>query len=523
VLEIPEKPNIIFLLYDHQAYYGHGEMGVGPKIHRPNFEKFASEGINFTRAYCCTPLCAPARRSMLTGLFSHTHKEYTNMSFHEFEYDTYLEKLSEVGYKNYYYGKWHAGPGTALDHKCEGFNYPDYNNPYTKPEYKEYIEAHNLPRFQVRIKHSFMDPNNNLWGALEDKQFKVGDLHTIDGDALNEHCTGVMTTPKESHEAFFLANLACDKLRELAKSDSGESFHLRVDFWGPHQPYYATQEFIDLYPPEKIPEHPSFGDDLKNKPKVYRSEYNHPLHKTGRIIIPNPVPWSVWAEVCAINYAQQTLIDEAAGLILDTIKELGLAENTFIIWTTDHGDGLACHGGHFDKDSYMPEEMMRIPMAIKLPGVIPSGQVSEKLVSNIDIGPTILEVAGTSFIHPIDGRDLMPILKNKDAEWEDDLMCETEGHFSVHLGRMLVMDRYKYIYNERDWDELYDLKEDPFELKNLIRDENYSEILADMKSRLEKWRKRTKDSMTIRDVRKDRIRYVKENANRSTLLNLDPS
>ncbi len=79
---MPEKPNIVFLLFDHQAYYGHGEMGVGPKIHRPNFDKFASEGIRFTRAYCCTPLCAPARRSMLNGLFAHTHKEYTNMSFH---------------------------------------------------------------------------------------------------------------------------------------------------------------------------------------------------------------------------------------------------------------------------------------------------------------------------------------------------------------------------------------------------------------------------------------------------------
>ena len=85
------------------------------------------------------------------------------------------------------------------------------------------------------------------------------------------------------------------------------------------------------------------------------------------------------------------------------------------------------------------------------------------------------------------------------------------------------MDRYKYIYNERDWDELYDLQEDPFELKNIVKDENYAEILSDLKSRLDKWRKRTNDTMTIRDVRKDRIRYVGENANRSTLLNLDRS
>jgi arylsulfatase A-like enzyme len=513
------KPNIVFILNDHQAFYGHGEMAGGPKIQRPNFEKLASEGVEFTRAYTCCPLCAPARRSMLNGVFPHKHKEYTNMSFHEFEYETYLEKLAKEGYKNYYYGKWHAGPGTALDHQCEGFNYRDFNNPYTKPEYKEYLEKNNLPQFEVRIKHNFMDSKNNLWGKIGIK-VKVGELHKVEGDACNEHCTGVMTTPKETHEAFFLAELACEKLRELAKSGNEEPFHLRVDFWGPHQPYYATQEFIDLYPPETIPEYPNFSDDLKNKPKVYKAEYNHPLHKTGRLIIPNPLPWSVWQEVCAINYAQQTLIDEAAGLILDTLKELGLSDNTFVIWTSDHGDGLACHGGHFDKDSYMPEEMMRIPMTIKFPGKITAGLKSDKLVSNIDLAPTFLDLAGASFSHEVDGRSLLSLITQENAEWEEDLMCGTQGHFTAHLGRVVYTDRYKYIWNDRDKDELYDLEEDPFELNNLIKDDNYVEILTDLKSRLEKWRKKTSDTMTVRDVRRDRIRFVKENPNTSTLLNL---
>lgn len=135
-----QKPNIVFLLNDHQAFYGHGKMVGGPKIHRPNFERLAKEGIEFSRAYTCCPLCAPARRSMLTGLFPHTHGELSNMSFNPFSNETYLDKLAEAGYKNYYYGKWHAGPDTAHDFHCEGFSYPDYNNPYTKPEYREYLK-----------------------------------------------------------------------------------------------------------------------------------------------------------------------------------------------------------------------------------------------------------------------------------------------------------------------------------------------------------------------------------------------
>ena len=180
------------------------------------------------------------------------------------------------------------------------------------------------------------------------------------------------------------------------------------------------------------------------------------------------------AKILAINYAQQTLIDEAGGLILDALDELGFTDNTLVIWSTDHGDAVGCHGGHFDKDAYLPEEMMRIPMAVRYPGVISAGQKSEKLVSNIDLPLTFLDAAGISFSNAVHGKSFLPICANKDDEWRDDLMCETNGHMSIHIGRMVVTDRYKYIFNERDKDELYDLKEDPFELKNLIDDQKYA-------------------------------------------------
>ena len=517
---MPQKPNIVYLLNDHQTYYLHGEVAGAPKIQKPNFEKLAAKGVEFIRSYTCCPLCAPARRTMLTGLFPHTHRELTNLSFHEFENETYLEKLAEVGYKNYYYGKWHAGPGTALDHECEGFSYPDYNNPYTKPEYAEYLKKYDLPHFEVRIQRSFSEPNSDFNRRLG-INIVPGELHKIEGAACTESATGIMTTPKESHEAFFLADLACERLRKIAQEGNKEPFHLRVDFWGPHQPYYATQEFLNLYPPESIPEYPNFRDDLQNKPKTYRSERNYPLNKLGKIIIPSPLPWSEWQKVLALCYAQQTLIDEAAGHILDTLDELGLSDNTLIIWTTDHGDSVACHGGHFDKDAYMPEEMMRVPIALSFPGVVPAGQKSEKLVSTIDVAPTILDAAGTSFTNPVHGQSILQICKNEDAEWREDLMCETNGHFSVHIGRMILKDQYKYVWNERDMDELYDLNKDPYEMNNLIDDEGHQEILVDMKTRLEKWRQKTKDDMTRRILRKDRVKFAREKAQFTTLVNLE--
>jgi arylsulfatase A-like enzyme len=511
-----QKPNIVFLLNDHQTFYGHGERVGGPKIIKPHFERLAKEGMEFTRAYTCCPLCTPARRSMLTGLFPHTHGELSNKSFNPFSNETYLDKLAEAGYKNYYFGKWHAGPGTAYDHRCEGFSYPGYNNPYTKAEYKKYLKENNLPHFQVRLQRSFNDPKTK-YGKIHQSRIQSGELHSLDRATCNEHTVGIMGTPKETHEAFFLGHLACEKIKEIAKSETKEPFHLRVDFWGPHQPYFATQEYLDKYPPENIPELPSFRESLENKPSLYKFERNFPLHEGGKIIYPNPLPWSEWQKVLAMNYAQQTLIDEAGGLILDALDEFGFRDNTLVMWSTDHGDALGCHGGHFDKDTYMPEEMMRIPLAVRYPNVISAGQKSEKLVSNLDLPLTFLEVAGARFSNAVHGKSFLPICVNKNEEWREDLMCETNGHFTINIGRMIVTDQYKYISNDKDMDELYDLKNDPFELKNLVYDQKYKEVLIDMNNRLEKWRQKTNDKITRKTIGDERVRFVKEPMNKSTL------
>jgi arylsulfatase A-like enzyme len=183
-------------------------------------------------------------------------------------------------------------------------------------------------------------------------------------------------------------------------------------------------------------------------------------------------------------------------MVLETLEELGLTENTMIIWSLDHGDSVGSYGGHFDKDAFMPEVMVRIPMVIRYPVVIPAEQVCDKLVSNIDLAPTILDAAGTFFDKDIDGRSLLPLCTQQDIEWRNDLMCETHGHYINHLGRLVVTDRYKYIWNEGDLDELYDLKEDPFELKNLIHNKSHIDVLGDMKKRLAKWRQKTGDIVT---------------------------
>lgn len=478
-----QKPNIVFILNDHQAYYRHG-WDKGPKVKRPNFDRLASQGISFERAYSVCPLCGPARRSMLNGLYPHNHGEIHNGTDIPFERDTYLDVLKDNGYNNYYYGKWHAGPGTAYDHGCAGFSYESYNNPYTKPEYKQYLKKYNLPEPLIFIE--------NLFKPTTD-QIGEGRLYKQDKKWCNEHASGIMVTQKETHEAFFLANLACQKLEEIASSKSEEPFSLRVDFWGPHQPYFPTQEYIDLYNPKEIPVYGSFRDNLENRPDIYKHEKNYGISRDGRIIIPNPMPWEKWQKVLSRCYAQSTLIDDAGGEIIDTLDRLGLKDNTIIIWTTDHGDAIASHGGHFDKRSYMPEEMIRIPMVIRYPKKIKESKVCKSLVSNMDIAPTILDAAGLSFPYDTDGKSILPICTGNTNEQRDYIVCETHGHGEKHIGRAVVSSKFKYIFNKDDMDELYNLENDVFELINLIDNSDYTFILDEMKKKYRKWKTSTND------------------------------
>tara|TARA_B100001971_G_C18094952_1_gene485573 strand:+ start:140 stop:814 length:675 start_codon:yes stop_codon:yes gene_type:complete len=213
------------------------------------------------------------------------------------------------------------------------------------------------------------------------------------------------------------------------------------------------------------------------------------------------------------------MIDAAGGRILDKIDELGLADNTVVMWTTDHGDALASHGGRFDKGSFMAEEVIRVPLAIRHHDRAFVGQRIAELVSGIDMAPTILDCAGLEFNRPVDGKSILPLVKEESVRWRDDLLIETFGHgFGRRdLGRAVVSQDHKYVAWQDDLDELYDLVQDPFELQNVAGKSGSKGLLEEMQSRLSTWISQTGDSyfnkpLSQKFVRDDenRLRELKE-------------
>ena len=206
-----QRPNIVLLVNDHQAHYRHGWDG-GPRPQRPNFDRLAAAGIAFERSYCAVPLCGPSRRTLLTGLYPHNHGNYYNYSNSPYDHEVYLSRLAQAGYRCFYFGKWHAGAGTALDFDCAGFSLEDYGNPYITSEYGDYLRKRNLPPAEHQVEYVF----DSFVMKREFPNLSVGAPYSSERYWCGEHASGITTTPKETHEAFFLADMACEQLEALA-------------------------------------------------------------------------------------------------------------------------------------------------------------------------------------------------------------------------------------------------------------------------------------------------------------------
>ncbi len=310
------KPNILMLVTDHQLYYRHGWDG-GQKPLTPHRDALAAKGVTFTRSYAISPLCSPARRSLLCGRYPHTHRNFHNQSNIPFTSPVYFQQLEKAGYESYFFGKWHAGPGDAHSLGAKGFSLPGYGNPYTTVKYAQYCRRLGIPKAVHCIETLFWNNDTQRHFPL----LKEGnEAYRCTGTWCGETAFGTTTTDKRSHESFFLAHLAQQELQRLAKQE--QSFHLRVDFWGPHQPYFPTQEYLDLYNPKDIGEYGSFCDDLARKPDVYR-------HMNQPIADEHPGRYSTWRQGrqiwCRQRYFQPPVsISQGTAVRKRTFRNQGL-------------------------------------------------------------------------------------------------------------------------------------------------------------------------------------------------------
>jgi arylsulfatase A-like enzyme len=291
--------------------------------------------------------------------------------------------------------------------------------------------------------------------------------------------SGVLEGPPEAHDQQFVAHLAVEKLRELAEAD--QPWSLVASFWGPHQPYYPSEPFAGSIDPRNIPEHPSFRDDFAGRPLRHHIHYEMAHAGKNRL----RGDWPAWQEICARAYEQAMQLDAAVGEVLDALAETQQADNTLVIYVADHGDALASHGGLFDKCTGYLEEVARVPMAIRWPAAVGEGRTLTRPVSNLDVTATMLEAAGVDVPDSMQSRSLLGLCRGEGADRPDHTVAEHHGHGGTRVRqRAIVTERYKYVAAEFDGDELYDLVEDPYELRNLVDAPEVAGVRDDLRERL---------------------------------------
>jgi arylsulfatase A-like enzyme len=344
---------------------------------------------------------------------------------------------------------------------------PDYGSLSNTAEYAEYMEKNALTRPERRPEAWITGPDN----------------HPI---------AGVMEGDIRAAPTYFLSQYCIDMLRSFQEESrrTGNPWFFFLSYWLPHPSYFPPREFAERVSLGEVSLWPNFHDTLEGKPpnqRRYRESYHRAMELDEK----------EWKLILARSFAQMSFLDSQIGRVLDTLAELGIEEETVVLFGTDHGDMRGGHGKFLDKDAYMYEEIYHIPQIVRWPGVTKPGSTSRRFVFNMDLAPTALEIAGLPVPTDYQARSLVPLLSGGegDPDWPDDVMCEFHGHRFLCSVRMIRWANYKYVLNLTSFDELYDLDADPWELENRIDDPAMREVLSEGRERLLAWIDKTNDDI----------------------------
>lgn len=453
------RPNILHIMVDQMRFDMVGVNG-SPICRTPTLDRLAQEGINYSEAYTPAGICSPARASMVTGRYPHNNGIYNNCSQGETireelpaEEITYSELLNEAGYRLGHVGKWHIG--RAHGPKSRGFHD---------------VGAESIAdyRRQLGLPVKPPTPPDALYANYPNDEFII---------------SGTEQLPVEGNQMYYFTE---EGIRLLREYQDHQPFYLRVDYNGPHHPYVIPEPWASLYDPDEIPPWPNFYDTFENKPQV------HLRHKFHRGV--QDFTWEDWQPAVAKYFGYISYLDDLFAKLLQSLDDLGIRDNTLVIYNTDHGDFTGGHG-QFNKGPLLYQEVYHIPLIMRWPALIPAGTSTAKFTSLIDIMPTILRAANLPVPDNLDGAALQPLWHDpQHNSWREVLGCEFHGdEVGLFSSRLIRYKQFKYVYNPHAIDELYDLEREPHELENRCDDPEYQEVRHELQRRLMAWMNETQD------------------------------
>ncbi len=450
-----KRPNLLIVMTDHQR--ADTILPEHPCL-TPNIDKFISEGVLFTNTYCPSPHCCPSRATFFSGLYPSGHGVWNNvlngMALHQGlnkGIKLWSEDLAESGYDMHFCGKWHV---SAIEGPAER-GWQEYYVSAVKGTmhgipWERYKQIADEPAALQRGEGRILRPG---YGT-----YRMFGTRPPEGDPHDEK----------------VVNDTLLALRSV--TDSDKPWCIYSGLIGPHDPYDVPQRYLDLYRLEDVPLPKNYSDPMLDKPRIYQRMRNQIFGQLSEREV---------REGIRHFWAYCSYLDDLFGRILTGLEATGQAENTLVLFCSDHGDYCGEHG-LFAKGIPCFQGAYHVPAVIRYPaGIYQPGRRVDDFVSLADFAPTFLEAANCPVDRRFSGASLMPFLRNdRPCNWREAIFTQCNGVELYYSQRSVMTHNYKYTFNGFDFDELYDLRDDPGETKNLIGHPAYESIKKDLCKKL---------------------------------------
>ena len=486
-----EKLNILLILTDQQRWDLLGCYGAS-QCKTPHIDNLASRGVRFNNAFPLIIPCAPGRAALFTGRYGHITGVETNGGQLDQSLPNFATELPRAGYNLGYAGKWHVDHqknpsdwGFRCKRDFPGYGYPASN--INMPGIKSGA------RKDSQIARNYLDYLNEK--NLEPPELIEAFYAQGNPGQRNRELHGLHAGTIEHNFEALVASETVELMQAYAQEE--DPFFIWTNFWGPHSPCIVPEPYYSMYAPKSIPEDPSFCDTLENRPYVQTL--------VSRYWGIDPNNWDEWAEITARYWGYMTMIDDLVGRMLSELETLGLAENTLVVFSTDHGDNMGAHK-LFEKGPFFDEESFRLPLIAAHPECRQPGRENDEFVYLQDLFPSFLEIAGLQPDIVPDTQSILSLLKGEDEPTErDSVYCQFNGQIQEHKSRMVRTRTHKFVFNQSDIGELYDLENDPHELHNLFGIETHKALQESLMQYMQDHMERVKDPM-LGEFR--RVRYI---------------
>lgn len=461
-----DRPNIVFIITDQQRFdtiraHGYDYMDT------PNLDRLVEEGISFDQCYVTAASCAPARASLFKGYFPHTTGILKNADRWR---RSWIELLNDAGYHCTNVGKMHTWPfETELG----------FDERYVVENKDRYLEGRyyfdewdKALRFRGLVKQQ-----RELYRKLPDYRQRLGAFE--------------WELPEDTHPDTFVGDMALWWINSFPKT---EPLFLQIGFPGPHPPYDPVPRYAEPYLQKDLRLMEVTRDELDGQPPPFKAlrVHNNKVDHDSVVLDLEPTHEQRHRQR-AYYLANVTMIDEKVGQIMEALEENGYLENTIVIFTSDHGDCLTDHG-HSQKWT-MYDLITRVPLIVWAPNRFQSGKKVDSLCQQMDLGPTILELAGVEVPPTLEAITMLPALEGEDWAGRNFVYAEQARDGILTDTKFMTMVRnrdWKLVhFLDEPWGQLFDINNDPHEVRNLWNDAESGKKKQDLLAVLREWRIRS--------------------------------